>query len=159
MYELIFSQHFDREKGQDYGRLLLRKLDEKDVFNSRDVDIWVATSSHKNLQDEEDFHKRGGIIPPSYRCPELKSWIVDLKPIYLPRVKGVEGNFYRIVPYEVRTDKGGVRGDFGIHRDANVEGSLGCIVMSDKRFKSFEKRLTMLRSEGVRYVPLTVIYS
>ena len=77
----------------------------------------------------------------------------------MPQTKGVEGNFYQILPFEVKTDKGGVRGDFGIHKDANAPGSLGCIVMSDKRFKGFEGKMKELSAEGIKDVPLFVSYS
>ena len=77
----------------------------------------------------------------------------------MPNTKGVEGNFYKINPYLVRTDKGGERGDFGIHKDANVVGSAGCIVMTEDRFKSFEKRMQELYNQGIKEIPLTVIYS
>jgi hypothetical protein len=74
----------------------------------------------------------------------------------MPQIKGVEGNFYKINPHEVKTDKGGVRGDFGIHLDANVPGSMGCIVMDRKNFDGFEKRM---KSLSLNELPLSVIYS
>ena len=73
--------------------------------------------------------------------------------------KGVEGNFYQILPFEVKTDKGGVRGDFGIHKDANVLGSMGCIVLTPERFQGFEKEVTQLAKEGKDSIPLFVTYS
>ena len=134
-------------------------MDSVDPSNSREIEVWVSTSSTANKQGAEDFHQKGGIIPPAYRCPKLTSWTVETKPIYMPNTKGVEGNFYKINPYLVRTDKGGERGDFGIHKDANVVGSAGCIVMTEDRFKSFEKRMQELYNQGIKEIPLTVIYS
>ena len=158
-YELIFSQHFDRETGQDYGRLLLKKMNFNTPSQSKELEIWIATSSHAALQDKEDFHQKGGLIPPAYRCPDLGSWTVETNPISMPNNKGVQGSFYKINPYLVKTDKGGSRGDFGIHLDANVEGSLGCIVMDERRFKIFENWMSKIKQEGFKELPLTVIYS
>jgi GH24 family phage-related lysozyme (muramidase) len=152
-YFLVFSQHFDRDPGLDCGRLSLNHLEKGTI------DIWIVTSATEGKQYSESFHEKGGLIPPQYRCdPKLKNWVVKTDPLYLPQ-PGIEGNFYKIDPHEVTTDKGGVRGDFGIHKDANVPGSLGCIVMSSDRFNSFEKHMTQLRAEGVTEVPLFVQYS
>lgn len=153
MYFLNFSLHFDRDRGLDQGRLCLRHLEKGTVV------IWKATSSTNKKQYRESFHERGGLIPPEYRVPELKSWQVRTKPIDLSHNLGVKGNFYKIDPHEVKTDKGGVRSDFGIHKDANVPGSLGCIVLTTERFKLFEKEMSQLAKQGVDTLPLFVTYS
>ncbi len=152
-YFFIFSMHFDRDRGLDWGRLSLNSLDRGTI------DIWVTTSATKNRQYKENFHEKGGMIPPQYRCPNLKNYWVDLAPIPLPHIPGVAGNFYKINPHMVQTDKGGNRGDFGIHLDGNVPGSMGCPVMERSRFEKFEKRIKTLRLEGVSSIPLFVQYS
>lgn len=153
LYALIFSSHFDRDRGIDIGRLLLHHL------NTGHQAIWKAYSSHSKGQNAEAFHLRGALIPPAYRIPKLAQWTVATIPEDSSNVRGVEGNFYRISPYQVVTDKGGTRSAFGIHRDANAPGSLGCIVMSDDRFNDFENSMTRLRAEGVTQLPLIVVYS
>lgn len=153
MYFLIFSSHFDRDIGIDVGRLVLHHL----KFGHQK--IWISYSSHASGQEREGFHKRGGILPPQYRVKDLPHWTVFTIPEDSSHVKGVEGNFYRISPYEVVTDMGGVRSAFGIHRDANAPGSLGCIVMSDDRFADFESEMRSLWLSGVNEVPLIVVYS
>lgn len=153
MYFLLFTLHFDRDRGLDQGRLSLNHLDDGTF------DIWLATSSISTKQGKESFHYRGGLLPPQYRVPKLKNWSVDLNPIPMPHTRGVEGNFYRLLPFEVRTDRGGVRSDFGIHKDANTPGSMGCIVMSDRRFAEFEAKMQGLRIAGVNRLPLFVQYS
>ncbi|MGD1911466.1 MAG: hypothetical protein ACFB2X_11565 [Rivularia sp. (in: cyanobacteria)] len=153
MYFLNFSLHFDRDRGLDQGRLCLRHLEKGTV------EIWTATSSTSGKQDRESFHKQYGLIPPEYRVPGLKSWQVHTQPINLSHKLGVQGNFYKIDPHEVKTDKGGVRGDFGIHKDANVPGSLGCIVLTAERFNDFEKEMSQLSTIGVDSLPLFVTYS
>ena len=152
-YMLIFSAHFDRDKGIDCGRLLLEHIDRGHQ------EIWIALSSHLRGQQREGFHAKGGMLPPAYRVPRLHQWSVNTNPIDLSHIKGVSGNFYKISPYEVVTDKNGNRGDFGIHLDGNVPGSAGCIVMGATRFRHFENTMTRLREERVRKLPLIVAYS
>lgn len=153
MYFLNFSLHFDRDRGLDQGRLCLRHLEKGTV------EIWKATSSTNVKQYPESFHDRGGLIPPEYRVPGLKSWQLHTEPIDLTHNLGVQGNFYKIDPHQVTTDKGGLRSDFGIHKDANVPGSLGCIVLTADRFKHFEKEMSQLSEQGVDSLPLFVTYS
>ena len=152
-YFLLFTQHFDRDKGLDYGRLSLNHLDKGTLS------IWLATSSTKNKQYAESFHERGALIPPQYRCHNLPNYTVQTKPIPLPHIPGVEGNFYKINPHFVTTDRGGQRGDFGIHLDANHPGSLGCIVMGQDRFTQFEEQMSRLRDLNLDSIPLFVQYS
>lgn len=153
LYYLIFSAHFDRDKGIDCGRLLLEH------YHDGWQNIWLVSSSHAGGQARESFHQKYAYIPPAYRLKSTKQYQVSTKPIDLSHVKGVGGNFYQIHPYEVITDRGGVRSDFGIHLDANVPGSLGCIVMDSNRFRSFEMAMTNLRSTGIGSIPLNVVYS
>ncbi len=152
-YFLLFTQHFDRDNGLDYGRLSLNSL------SGGTETIWKATSSTAAKQYPESFHVRGGLIPPQYRCKKLPNYTVMTKPIPLPHIKGVEGNFYKIEPHFVMTDKGTQRSDFGIHLDANYPGSLGCIVMSADRFSVFEETMSRLKADNVKEVPLFVQYS
>jgi len=49
---------FDRDKGLDNGRLNLRHLE------LGTINTWIATSSVESKQGAEDFHERGGLIPP-----------------------------------------------------------------------------------------------
>lgn len=152
MHFLTFSMHFDRDKGLDQGRLCLRHLE------LGTLQVWIATTSTGNKQYAESFHERGGVIPPEYRCG-IPCWQVSTNPIPMPNVKGVEGSFYKIDPHVVTTDKGGSRGDFGIHLDANQPGSLGCIVMTNDRFKLFEAEMKKLSLENLTKLPLFVTYS
>ena len=123
------------------------------------INIWVACSSHRTLQGRESFHRRGGYLPPQYRVPGLPCWTVNLDPIDLSNHKGVRGNFYILSPTEVKTDRGGVRSDFGIHKDANAPGSLGCIVMDSDRFADFEDKMASLREQSIHQLSLFVFYS
>jgi hypothetical protein len=150
---LLFTSHFNRDKGIDVGRLSLNHL------NKGTIDIWQAISATEYKQWKEGFHKKGGMIPPNYRLKNTKLYQVDLIPIELPHIKGVGGNFYRILPFKVTTDKNGERGDFGIHKDASSPGSLGCIVLDKIRFDSFENVIFNTNFGNNRYIPLFVQYS
>jgi hypothetical protein len=77
----------------------------------------------------------------------------------MPHNPGVAGNFYKIDPHSVTTDKGGVRGDFGVHLDGNAPGSLGCIVMPADRFAQFEDEMKKLAAQNIVSLPLFVTYS
>ena len=149
-YFFVFNQHFDRDKGLDWGRLSLNQLNPPKTLT-----VWTATSSISTKQQPESFHQRGGIIPPQYRC-NIPCWSVETSPIPMPKTKGVEGNFYKINPHSVTTDKGEIRGDFGIHLDANVPGSMGCIVLNPVNFAKFESIMKALK---VSSIPLFVFYS
>jgi hypothetical protein len=154
-YFLDFTMGLDLDGRLEDGRLVLRSLSDK---GGRTHQIWVATTSIASRQKPEDFHQRGGPIPPEYRVPNLRAWEVETTPINLSHVKGIEGNFYKILPFAVTTDKGGQRSDLGIHYDGNVPGSLGCIVMSGDRFKSFEGEMRRLKDQAIAKIPLFVTY-
>lgn len=149
-YVLFFSQHYNRSPGLEYGRLSLNTL------GGGVISVWRATSSIASKQYPESFHERGGIIPPPYRCENLDKYSVQTNAIALPHVKGIEGNFYKINPHFVVTDKGGQRSDFGIHLDGNIPGSMGCIVMSKNRFDEFEREIGKINAQGIKNVPLFV---
>ena len=153
MHFLLFSAHFDRDKGLDMGRLSLNH-----IYDGT-VNIWISSSSVSGKQYPESFHRRGGFLPPQYRTSNVKTYSVKTQPIDLSGTRGVKGNFYQILPFEIFTDKGGVRSDFGIHKDADAPGSLGCIVMNADRFKEFEAEMFILLQKNIFSVPLFVQYS
>lgn len=150
---LFFSAHFDRDNGLDMGRLSLNDL------NKGTLDIWIASSSHTKGQMKEGFHSYGGYLPPQYRCKDLPNYFVKTTPIDMRQTKGVRGNFYQILPYKIKTDKGGTRSDFGVHLDGDYPGSLGCIVMNAERFKHFEEVMRAIYARKILLLPLFVQYS
>jgi hypothetical protein len=82
----------------------------------------------------------GGVCPAPYQCnPSFANYWMQVAPLDLSHVKGVEGNGYPLTPFEVRTKEGVKRSDLLIHRDANVPGSMGCIVLPDDEFEDFER--------------------
>lgn len=153
-YVLVLSGHYDRDPGLD--QYILALID----CRKGQINEWRCTSSHANGQQKGDQHKKGGLIPPVHHVPKLKRWEVDLDPIYMPKHKGVRGNFYRILPFTVTTSKGGVRGDFGIHLDANAPGSLGCPVMNQYNWDDFEETIDYIRTRNIfKTIPLFPLYS
>ncbi|MBD2773177.1 hypothetical protein ICL16_14150 [Iningainema sp. BLCCT55] len=51
------------------------------------------------------------------------------------------------------------RGDFGVHRDANIPGSAGCIVLGTAPgWAGFQADMQKLAASGVRVIPLLVSY-
>lgn len=121
------------------------------------INAYIATSGLPGNQNDGDWVKRGrGLIVPDEVTG--KQYKVSTTPVYLPAVKGVEGNFYTISPYLVESGAG-QRGDFGIHFDANVPGSAGCIVLETKRgWAAFERDIKKILAEGVKEIPLDITY-
>ncbi len=150
---LFFNGHFDRDADLDFGRLSLIN------FGTEETKIIKASSGYRTKQYAECFHEWGGMLPPAYRCEGDFFWKVATKPIPMPGHRGVRGNFYQISPFEVKTDRGGRRSDFGIHLDADAPGSLGCIVTDASRFAELEKWMVELNRSGLAKVPLIVGYS
>lgn len=114
---------------------------------------YTATSSIAGRQYRDSWELKGGLIPPS------EIYQVATVPLWMPDIKGVEGSFYAITPFEVQTP-GAVRGDFGVHYDANVPGSMGCVVLStQKGWDAFRRDVRSIMAQGVAYLPMVVKYS
>jgi hypothetical protein len=134
---LIFSMQLDNTPQLNQGRLVLYDWEKGHIGR------WVATSGLGMYQKIGGWSKQGGgVCPASYQCnPTFANHWVQVAPLDLSGTKGVEGNAYPITPFEVRTKEGVERSDLLIHRDANVPGSMGCIVLPDDEFSDFEKAL------------------
>ncbi len=117
-----------------------------------------ATSGLSGYQKKGDWRiKRRGYIPPSHQLIP-QQWSVSTQRLWIPNVKGVEGSFYAIAPFVIRLP-GVARGDFGIHFDANVPGSSGCIVIRQQdHWDLFRNQMSAFRLEGIQQVPLFVSY-
>lgn len=135
------------------GRLLL--LQENQLREQ-----YLATSGLPSWQTWEDQRQKGkGPLP----RPDLVGNVdyqVETTPIALPSTPGVQGNFYKILPFEVTFRDGLTRGDFGIHFDAGVPGSAGCIVLrTASGWEGFEKQMKKLADAGIPKIPLMPSYS
>jgi len=131
---LVLSMQLDETNEINCGRLFLYD------FNLGHIGHWMATSGLGSLQKPKDWNYRnGGVLPPPHVCrPTFTAYQVQTRPRDSTNIKGIEGNFYDILPKQITTQSGQVRGDFGIHKDANVPGTLGCIGLPAEEFKDFE---------------------
>ncbi len=155
---LVFAMALDADRTLNRGRLFL--IDRQRGAIGR----WVATSGLGAYQNVGDWnHIGGGVIPAPYQLKNPMPWYkVATDPTDLRHVKGVEGNAYAITPFELETNAGATRSDVLIHRDANVPGSMGCIVLMGDEFPDFErvfKAETSKLPPGVTTVDLGVIYT
>lgn len=132
---LVFSMPLDNTPQLNNGRLVLYD------YERGHIGRWVATSGLGMWQKIGGWSKQGGgVIPATYQCnPTFANYWVQVAPIDLDHVKGVEGDGYCITPFAVRTKEGVNRSDLLIHKDANAPGSLGCIVLPSDEFADFQK--------------------
>jgi hypothetical protein len=132
---LIFSMQLDNTPQLNQGRLYLYDWDKGEIGR------WVATSGLGMYQRIGGYNKQGGgICPAASSCnPSFANHWVDVAPVDLRHVRGVEGNGYAMTPFKVRTKEGIERSDLLIHKDANVPGSMGCIVLPSDEFENFEE--------------------
>jgi hypothetical protein len=131
---LMFSMNLDNTRELNQGRLGLYD------YEAGHIGRWVGTSGLGMYQRIGGWSKQGGgVCPATYQCnPTFPNYWVQTQPVDLSDVKGVEGEAYPITPFEVVTKEGVKRSDLLIHRDANVPGSMGCIVLPDDEFKDFQ---------------------
>ena len=126
------------------------------LVNSNNKIAFSATSGLPGYQSLDCAYIRGKGRIPTCEQVNLKCYRVATKPIHLPSTKGVEGNFYAIIPYMVLV-AGNKRGDFGIHYDANVPGSAGCIAVRQRdHWNLFEKCMKALWDADIIAVDLYV---
>jgi hypothetical protein len=126
--------------------------------------IWNATSGLPTHQKPTDYLIKGkGPIPPSDVLLRMNgSYEVDTLSQY-NKAKGIDGFIFPIFPELVKLeDEQGqnfYRSNFGIHFDANVPGSAGCIVITDKDdFLNFCEVMRGIHAKGIPSIPLEVKY-
>ncbi len=149
----LYIQSLEKSDVLVYGRLLMF-----DLKSYRICDNYIATSGLAKYQQIEYLSQpQKGCIPPNDLIG-IDYYSVVTKPLNRKNVKGIEGNFYQIFPEEVRLS-GNVRGDFGIHFDANVPGSAGCIVIkNEEAWKILDSQLQIFNNNGILELPLIVQY-
>ena len=151
---LLFHNKLEDSSKLLEGRLLLIDSETNTIKN-----IYRATSGCANWQEFDEVSAKGrGAIPPQ-NLAGLDHYTVSTTPIFMPQVKGVEGNFYKINPHFVQI-AGVQRGDFGIHQDANVPGSAGCVVLTSATgWKGFQEDMAFLASLKIPQVALLISYA
>ncbi|NUO19972.1 hypothetical protein HUU59_11035 [bacterium] len=136
-----------------YDRLAEGRVE---CYNSDGAGIILpATSGLIGFQSQANLWTPGkGPIPPHDK------WTVSTTPEVRPD-KGIEGDFFRIYPVELINPNNAAdkRSGFGIHRDANIPGSAGCIVIADRlHFAEFTRFMLILAAKSVKSLPLEVNY-
>jgi hypothetical protein len=119
--------------------------------NKTQIATFVATSGQPGYQHPKHYRTRGKGLCPPYK----KLFIVTQG--YPLNTLGIEGMFFPIVPDPI---PGYGRSEIGIHKDANVPGSSGCIVVRSE--VSFEDKIVPLLLEANRIgrdrIPLEIDY-
>ena len=93
---------------------------------------FTVTSGIPPYQHKRSEHliKKGPI--PSCDSVDLNGYFVNTQPLDRRETVGIEGNFYWVdIPPKVTINRV-ERSEFGIHFDANVPGSAGCIVFQNQ---------------------------
>lgn len=117
--------------------------------------VFEVTSGARGWQYKGAWTQKGkGCLPPR------DDYTISTQRLWLPNVKGVEGSFYAISPFMVNAGNGVMRGDFGVHFDANVPGSAGCIVLPrQNHWDIWRSQVENLRKDGYQSIPLKVEYT
>ena len=154
--KLSFTMDLPKQSSRELcvGNLSIELPGEKPI-------IFEATSGHPPYQFEGSTTLKGRGPIPGCSFAQVPFYEVLTTGLFMPKVKGVEGTFYQIIPSLV-TLKGTnlQRGDFGIHFDANVPGSAGCVALRhQKDWDSFRGLMVKFAKEGIRKIPLEVEYS
>jgi hypothetical protein len=112
---------------------------------------YLATSGLPDYQRPDDQWVRGkGPIPAGeYQIPSEPYW---------SDTRGVEGLFFHITPDPVGSGDR-IRSELGIHFDANVPGTSGCIgLINPEGWKGFCRRMRNIASLGIENLLLKVQY-
>lgn len=120
--------------------------------DAKEID-YIATSGCTQWQQPGDEWVRGkGPIPAGF------NYTIPTKPYHLD-TKGIEGDFFHITPDPVNSD-GRTRSELGIHFDANVPGSAGCVVLRNlEGWERFLERMDVIAESGIQSIPLSVNYN
>ncbi|MEX0272307.1 hypothetical protein AB3R30_24640 [Leptolyngbyaceae cyanobacterium UHCC 1019] len=118
--------------------------------------VTSGIAPHQHLASE---HLKGRGPIPACKAVGLNSYFVRTTPFFRPDTIGIEGNFYYIEPDPVKI-RDFQRGEFGIHFDASVPGSAGCIVFSARSdWRNFEDFMSDYRQKGFSQISLVVEYN
>jgi hypothetical protein len=142
--------------GDPHGRLELWDLGEYPIV--RALERYIALSGLPGWQawEDQDAKARGPLPRPDKA--KIPCYQVATKPHWVSAADqpGIAGNFYDILPSFVDND----RGLFGIHFDANVLGTAGCVGIKNAiAWADFQDRMTKIAALGIEKIPLMVGYS
>ena len=134
------------------GSLVMHHLDK----DNSSVKLQATSGTARNQFIGSWNLKGKGCLPPT---SDVIKYTTTTNKLWLPNVKGVEGSFYAIAPFSVKV-RDIIRGDFGIHFDANVPGSAGCIVIPlQEHWDIFREKISLIRESGIQSIKLVVVYT
>lgn len=150
---LLFDFYeYNRTEKFRFGRLYLQ-TDKKHLK-------FQATSGLQNYQKQSDCWRRGLAGIPPCELVSISTYSVDTSPSPMLKTKGIEGNFYRVYPFSnnVKMSHGVyARGDFGIHQDAGIKGTAGCIgITKGVHWQVFQIEMQALVVQGISSIKLFV---
>lgn len=118
-----------------------------------------ATSGAAGYQSVDDHWQRSAGPLPSEEMIVNGPIKVSTENHYSELI-GIEGYFFDILPLVFTRSDGYTRSHFGIHFDANVPGSAGCIVLTKRHeFDAFTDLMIKANRAGIKEIPLKVQYS
>lgn len=143
-YKLAFTMPLQTSKKLILGSLTLH-------YPNGEMIDYLATSGLPDYQRPDDQWVRGkGPIPArEYEIPTEPYWV---------DTRGIEGFFFHITPDPVGSGDR-IRSELGVHYDANVPGTSGCIgLINWEGWEGFCRRMATIASLGVKKLPLKVKY-
>jgi len=143
-YQLVFTMPLGISQSLITGSLKL-------IYPDGQVIDYLATSGLPDYQRPGDQWIRGkGPIPQG-------EYEIPTEP-YLLETRGVEGFFFHITPDPVGSGDR-IRSELGVHYDANVPGTSGCIgLINWEGWEAYCRRMAKIASLGVEKIPLKVKY-
>lgn len=143
-HQLVFTMPLGQSKELILGSLKL-------LYPDGQIIDYLATSGLPDFQRPGDQWARGkGPIPKGeYEIPTEPYWL---------NTRGVEGLFFHITPDPVGSGDR-IRSELGIHYDANVPGTSGCLgLINWEGWNGFCRRMATIASLGVKSLSLEVKY-
>jgi hypothetical protein len=144
-HELLFTMPLATTQKLILGSLKL-------IYPDGQIIDYLATSGLPDWQRPTDQWVRGkGPIPAGekYQIPSEPYWL---------ETRGVEGFFFHITPDPVGSGDR-IRSELGIHWDANVPGTSGCIgLINWEGWEGFCRRMRTIAAQGIKQLSLKVKY-
>ncbi len=123
-----------------------------------EINSFLVTSGLPGCQSLEHQSARGRGPIPACQKVGISNYSVRTTPFDQRGTTGIEGNFYYIEPDPV--DVPPRRGEFGIHFDANVPGSKGCVVFRKRgEWEDFQDFMLQYKRQGFQSISLIVEYN
>jgi hypothetical protein len=143
-HHLIFTMPLGKSQNLITGSLKL-------VYPDGQTIDYLATSGLPDWQRPGDQWARGkGPIPEG-------NYEIPTEP-YFVESRGVEGLFFHVTPDPVGSGDR-IRSELGVHFDANVPGTSGCVgLINWEGWEGFCRRMRNIASLRIEKLPLTVKY-